>query len=259
MIRKLAEALGRHIVIRRKLSNEYGGRAFYVSGEGGLGYLLKPSLRHVDSVLLRLAKEIIRPEYTVWDIGANLGLFTFAASGLAGAKGHVIAIEADIALVALLRRSVSSSKGALSNVTILAAAISDTLGLGTFHIARRARAANYLEGGGSSQTGGTREIHTVLTTSVDWLAKHLPLPDILKIDVEGLEGKVLCGASATICASRPLILCEVSSEAQTSVTACLRDHGYVLFDGEIASVNRPEISVASWCTLAVPREKLGRG
>jgi len=42
-------------------------------------------------------------------------------------------------------------------------------------------------------------------------------------------------------------------ESQGSVTACLRDHGYRLFDAETPNGQRRPLDVAAWNTLAIPK------
>ena len=60
-------------------------------------------MNDVDPVLMNLVKEFVRPRSVVWDIGANVGLFTFAAASLAGPEETVM--RPDAWLVQLLRRS----------------------------------------------------------------------------------------------------------------------------------------------------------
>jgi tRNA G37 N-methylase Trm5 len=54
-----------------------------------------------------MVRELVRPGTTVWDIGANVGLFSFAAASL-GAQ--VVAVEADIWLANLMQRSAQLNK-----------------------------------------------------------------------------------------------------------------------------------------------------
>ena len=254
VIRTFAETIGHRIVLKRTLPNQYGGRSFYVSGEGGLSYF-KPNLTQVDRPLLDLARNVIRSGATIWDIGANIGLFTFAASGLVGSSGHVFAAEPDLTLVSMLRRS-ASLMGSGNNVTVMPVAVSDCLSMPKFHIARRARASNFIEGGGNSQHGGTREVHTVMAVTIDWLSERLPAPDVIKIDVEGFESFVLDGARRTLDNARPTIICEVNSGNQEKVTRQFSEHHYAIFDAGEPHRERQELAAAPWATLAIPREKL---
>ena len=97
-----AEHVGRRFSFPRTLPELYGGRRFLASTEGGLKYL-RPDIVDVDKVLIEGARKTVRPGNCVWDVVANIGLFTFAASGLAKSGGQVYAIEADIFLVGQLR------------------------------------------------------------------------------------------------------------------------------------------------------------
>jgi hypothetical protein len=63
------------------------------------------TIGNVDEALLRNAIELVRPGDVVWDIGANVGLFSFAAAAPAGSAGKIVSFEADVWLAVLLRRS----------------------------------------------------------------------------------------------------------------------------------------------------------
>jgi FkbM family methyltransferase len=191
----------------------------------------------------------------VWDLGANVGLFSFAAAGLSGPSGRILAIEPDTWLVSLLRRSATANSSRIARVDVLPVAVSDSVDVKRFHIARRGRAANYLDGFGLTDAGGSREEQLVPTVTLDWLLERFPPPAVLKIDVEGAEPCVLRGGRRMLSEARPVVLCEVAAGNENFVTACLRGHGYDLFDACCPLGQRQSLGVAVWNTLAVPRGK----
>jgi hypothetical protein len=131
-------------------------------------------------------------------------------------------------------------------------AVAQSVDLRTFCVARRSRSANFLQGYCSSQTGGISEEQSVITLTLDWLAERLPLPDVLKIDVEGAELEVLTGASSLLERKRPILLCEVSAETSRAVTSLLVAKDYGIYDGQIGEGEEFELSSASWSTIAIP-------
>jgi len=199
---------------------------------------LKPRLTHVDPSLLRLVTEFVRPGFTIWDIGANVGLFAFTAAHRAGPTGRVVAVEADTWNVALLRRSGVLRTPASAPVDVIPAAVSDGIGFARFNIAVRSRSTNHLDGYGSTQTGGVRETQVVPTVTLDHLLDHFPAPDVLKIDIEGAEVLALAGATAVL-ERRPVIICEVAAENAAAVRDLLIPYGYRFYDGELAGVRTP--------------------
>jgi FkbM family methyltransferase len=203
----------------------------------------------VDPDLLRLASEVVRPGDVVWDIGANIGLFSFAAAVAAGPNGLVLALEPDALLVGLLRRSALANQG-LAPVEVLSVAVADEIGVARFHIAQRNRATNHLDGFGTSQTGGVRTTELVPAVTLDWLAAHFPMPGVVKIDVEAAEVKVLSGG-ASVLRSRPTIICEVAECNAVTAGDLLTTHGYTLYDAHQPSAQRTPTAVAPPDTLAV--------
>lgn len=249
MLRTLAERATHRVVLRRRLPPPFGAASIYASSEGGLKYL-RPRLDAADPALLRLAGELVRPGHVVWDVGANVGLFSLAAAVAAGPAGRVLAVEPDALLVGLLRRSAAASNGH-APVDVLPAAVADSLGVARFHIARRNRATSHLDGCGTSQAGGVRATELVPTVTLDWLAGQFPPPDVIKIDVEAAELRVLSGASQVL-AERPALICEVAGHNSAAVAALLAGHGYLLYDGDQPGPDRVPGPATPPNTLALP-------
>jgi FkbM family methyltransferase len=249
--RRVAERLSRGKVFRRRLPQHLGGAEFYASPECGLRYL-RPNLESVDPPLMDLAIDLIKPGAVIWDIGANLGLFSFIAAGLAGKQGKIFAVEPDTYLVGLLRRSSRLRNSHAAPVEVIPCAVAETLSLATFNIAQWARASNYLAGYGSSQAGGIRESQRVLTITLDWLATQIPLPNLIKIDAEGADLLVLEGASELLRKERPTLIFEGREPIAEQAAAFLLPMGYELFDGDTPREARRPLSRAVLCTVAVP-------
>jgi FkbM family methyltransferase len=259
MIRRWAEILLASVELKRRLPKEVGGGELFASASGGgMKYLFRRS-KNLDAKLLNIATLLVREHSTVWDVGANVGLFSVSAAGIAGPSGSVFAIEADINMAQLLlRTSRLKANQRLAPISVIPVAISNQTAILKFNIARRSRASNSLEGYGASQMGGVVDRRLVPALSLDELRLSLPAPLVLKVDVEGAELAVFAGAENVLTKDRPFIYCEVGSEHSEDVMRHLKRVDYMVFDG--ATVDRtfssPEPLSAPWDTLAIPREKL---
>lgn len=253
MIRHIFELCSRHVVLKRKLPKQFQNGPLLVTPDASLKYWNR-DLSKVDPMLLNLALEQIRPGSVVWDIGANVGLFSFACANLVGQSGKVLAIEADIWLAGLMRRSSRLKENHGLQIDILPMAVSDSVGIAKFNIAKRGRAASYLDiSKGSTQAGGVREVQLVPTFSLDWLLDRYARPTFVKIDVEGAEEKVLRGAEKVLAEIRPIILCEVS-ENKEIVSNIFKKFNYSLFDAAAEKHVRKALDFAPYDTLAFPSQ-----
>lgn len=250
MIRSVLERISRNLVFKRRLPSRYGGCSLFVTPDAGLRYW-RPDLGKVDPSLLDICAEIVRSGSIVWDIGANVGLFAFCAAGLAGSTGKVYAIEPDIRLAELLRKSVHVNPDA-APVEVLPIAIAECVALQRFEIAKRARASNHLTGHGHSQSGGTRETQTVISATLDWLLSQIPPPDIVKIDAEGAEGRILSAAQELLNKHRPIVVCEVGHSGCAAATRLFKEAKYSIFDANLRKGSRIRLDAAPWATLAIP-------
>lgn len=250
-LRLMLERATHRVVVRRRLPAPFASARIYTSTEGGLRYLARP-MAQVDPALLRLAAEVVRPGATVWDIGANIGLFSFAAAVAAGPGGQVLAVEPDTDLVALLRRSAAANRDHQIHapVEVLAAAVCDELSVARFHVAQRNRATSHLDGFGTAMAGGVRRTELVPTVTLDWLAARFPAPDVIKIDVEEAELTVLAGA-AEVLGRAPTIICEVAAANAAPVWELLSARGYAVYDGDQPCHERVPTATAPFNTLAM--------
>lgn len=248
--RTTASRVGRRKAFWRSLPAELGGARFLASTEGGLKYLGR-DLARAEPVLTAFATAHVTPGAVVWDVGANVGLFSFMAAGLAGPQGRVVAIEPDTWLVANLRRSAGRNRaGSFAAVDVLPAAVGRTVSVSAFHIAAANRAESYLAGQGSAAGRPFRETQLVPTLTLDLLIDHLPAPDVVKIDVEVAEADVLRGASRLLADVRPVLLIEVSSENAGVVGECLAAARYRMEDADAG--DGLAITAPAYTTLAVP-------
>jgi FkbM family methyltransferase len=252
-LRALLERGLRSLVVRRRLPRTFGGAPLLVSAEGGLRYLFRP-MGSVDSALLACVRRHVLPGDCVWDVGANLGLFAFAAAARAGAEAEVVAVEPDTYCVDLLRRTARMQPPSSAPVTVLPAAVAGEWGLAVLEVARRSRSANRLEGGIGTQTGGVRERQTVVTLPADALLDRFRPPSFVKVDIEGLETAFLRGAARLLREVRPKLLVEVAGAHAAEVADVLTAAGYALYDADAPEGAARPVATAAWNTLALPRE-----
>jgi len=224
-LRGLAHAAMRGVVLRRRLPASVGGATVFLAPESQLKYL-RPGVAGFDAQLIGWAQRFTPPGGTVWDIGANCGVFALAAAGL-GAE--VLAVEPDPCLSALLLRARAVNPQV--KLEVLTAAISDRQGVATLVIASGGRAGNALSPfAGAYVPFGHGEAQVLAPTLRldDLLA--VSTPSLVKIDVEGAEILVLRGAARLLAEVRPVILMEVASEVWDEAKGILGAAGYRLFD-----------------------------
>lgn len=132
-------------------------------------------------------------ECVVYDIGANIGYHT---QGFAHMAKHVYAFEPNLKNIKLLEKNTSH----LPNVTIIRKAVGDVAGVSYISDYNLDQFGNY---GECMMTDKGQRCEVIKLDDM-----NLPLPDIIKIDVEGYELKVIEGCKEIIRKKNPAILYE---------------------------------------------------
>ncbi len=141
---------------------------------------------------LKSLTEATGPSDIVFDVGASVGLMSIHCASRAG-NGQVFAFEPDPENMKRLRRN--AALNGLSNVTGIELAVSDKASEVTLYSdgANGASPSLREQPGRSGAPKGTILVRSV-TIDAEIVADRLPVPDVMKIDVEGAEILVLRGA-----------------------------------------------------------------
>lgn len=248
-LRALALRLGRNTAFPRRLHQEIGGAKFLASTEGGLK-VLRRDTRKIDPLLSAFAAAYVREGSVVWDVGANVGLFTFMAAGLSGPRGTVLAIEPDLWLVQLLRRSVRLNNNSKSaQVVVVPSAAHSEPGALTFMTSAHSRAMN-TSSADRMRDGQSRERLTVPKVTLDSLLKDFATPGIIKIDVEGADSAVIEGAMEVLDTARPVILIEADFNSRAH--RLVAREGYTVVDAVEHLLHHPSTKSRTQNLLCIP-------
>jgi FkbM family methyltransferase len=169
------------------------------------------------------------PGSVVFDLGANVGLVTYALSQAVGPAGRVVAFEPDPTSLEYLRRN--TNRHELVNVEIVEAAIADTRGTLSF----------FAEGTITSGLASTRKdavmtkslgtvVDCAAITLTDAVERHGE-PRWIKMDIEGAELVVLEHSRDLLRDLRPFLVIDTSHVVGTETTTArveqlLRSIGY---------------------------------
>jgi len=156
----------------------------------------------LDAVCQRLDRSSV-----VVDVGANIGAFAIPVTKATGAR--VIAIEPVSSTFALLVANIARN-GAGDFVTTVHSAIGDAAGNAV--MTTDAQSANHVL---VRQTTARVGEERIAVTTLDRLLAREPRIDLIKVDVEGLELKVLLGARKTLEDHAPTVLLEIESRWTT--------------------------------------------
>lgn len=146
-----------------------------------------------------LLDQMLKPGDTVVDVGANIGTHTVFFAGKVTERGMVVAFEPQRLVYQTLCGNVAIN--GLTNVMCMMAAVGEARGQLTFPALDPREISNF---GAVHAVDGPGEIVDVVP--IDEL--ELRSCALIKIDVEGMEAKVVVGARQTIARCRPVLFLE---------------------------------------------------
>jgi FkbM family methyltransferase len=163
-----------------------------------------------------------------YDIGANVGAYSLVAAMKPGGGASVFSFEPSYASVASLCANIVLNDVA-GRVTPIPIALAGDTAMNVFSLRDlEPGAARHVLGDGVPDDGPSLYRQPVMTFRLDDVVEsfHLPVPNHIKLDVDGGELDVIQGASRTL-ASPALrsMLIEVSSALSAPVTEALERHG----------------------------------
>jgi FkbM family methyltransferase len=164
-----------------------------------------------------------------FDIGANLGFFSLLAAHLSGLDaGRVYAFEAAPDNAEAIR--VNAALNAIPNIEVWAVAVADRAGRGRLQVVDDQSWSKLVDYGEHPFTERVIEVQLV---AIDDLvaAGRVPVPDVVKIDVEGAELAVLAGMRETMARHRPAIICELH-DTHAEFVSLMGQCGYRLINLE---------------------------
>jgi FkbM family methyltransferase len=168
---------------------------------------------------VRWIEQEIRPGDVMYDVGANVGAYALVASKHCGGAITILAFEPSFATYGQLCRNILLNRCEASVIPHLIC-LTERPGLVMFgHTSLAPGSALHVSGGTRDGQTGIVYWQEILGFSIDFLVSQFgfPVPNHIKIDVDGTELSVLRGAVATLDSDRVrTIQVEVSPQDPSS-------------------------------------------
>ncbi len=176
------------------------------------------------------------------DIGANDGIYSLFAAQRVGPQGTVWAFEPSGREFARLEENIALNR--LTNTRAFGLALGERNGLENLTVADYGHEGQNTLGAFVHQDIEQKRTEQVVIRRLDDLVQEEQLPhiDVIKLDVEGAEHRVLAGARDVLGRFRPIIICEVldaalqqQNSSRDELLQLFHSSGYVLYAFEQAT------------------------
>lgn len=204
----------------------------WIKGSGVNGYWL--GIYELDKQKFFIEK--VKKGDVVFDIGAQSGFYSLLAAELSGENGKVFSFEPLPQNIFYLKKNIEINN--CQNIKVIEAAVSENPGILKFE-----RGNNNFTG--RIGDGGDLEVKAV---SIDNLInkKALPIPNVIKIDVEGAEFDVLKGAQIAL-KNKPIIFLSIhriNSHIHSDCVNMLKNLSYEIIPIDANNVSEADEIVA---------------
>jgi len=180
-----------------------------------------------------LARDL-RPDDVFYDVGANIGTFTIFAGVRLGAEGRIVAFEPHIPNANSLIENIFLN-GLEKRVQLVTAALTDSEGYNRFNYHTMYASASTSQYGRHSYEGQSFDplfVEVKHGCTIDGLcrANMIDPPDLVKIDVDGLDFEVLNGMRGVLASpDRPrAVQIEMGTESKPKIMQLCQHLGYEL-------------------------------
>lgn len=201
-----------------------------------------------------LVQRYLHPGAVFVDVGANIGYFTILAASIVGESGVVFAFEPDPANMGLLRAS-ANYNGLAERVFFVEAGLSDAGGDGRLYLSED----NFGDHQIYPDSPDRDALPITLHHGSEFLEQHLSRMDLLKVDTQGSEYRVMAGLLPLLqqFATCPRILIELtpyslasagaSGRALIELLARLEQPFWIVDHIEHCLVASSAVELAGWC------------
>ncbi len=180
------------------------------------GKVLRVLLGSYEPEQTTLFQRCLSPGDVAFDVGAHVGYYTLLAATRVGMAATVFAFEPNPRNLRHLRHHVEIN--GLENVEIVPVAVADAVGVARFEQG---------SGSGTGHLGDAGALEVPTLTLDAFVAQRGVVPQVIKIDVEGAELRVLHGARQLLQDHHPVLFLSTHGPGvHAACTALLRESGY---------------------------------
>ena len=172
-----------------------------------------------DSFIYKLLDKLLNLEgATLWDVGAHIGYHSLAFAAKVGSIGNVVGFEPNPHNMARLKLNIEKNSNLKDRITLMDCALgrnnSEELFIFSPFVDDGRSSGSHLSQAYTPEEANVYQLfkkQPIKVLTIDSLLADnlLPVPKVIKIDVEGSEADVLEGAQKTLCEHKPILLIEV--------------------------------------------------